>query len=37
VLARLIPRFPTMQLVKPVEQLRAPDLLTGGLDQLWLT
>lgn len=37
VFARLIPRFPTMRLVKPVEQLRTRDLLAGGLEQLWVT
>lgn len=37
VFARLIPRFPTMRLLRPVEELHARDLLTGGLDHLWVT
>jgi cytochrome P450 len=34
---RLVPRFPRMRLVKPLEELRTRDLLTGGLDELWVT
>lgn len=37
VFARLIPRLPTMRLVKPLEELHARDLLTGGLEELWVT
>ncbi len=37
VFARLVPRFPMLHLTSPVEQLRSRDLLTGGLDQLWVT
>ena len=37
VFSRLIPRFPTLRLVKPLDELRARDLLTGGLDELWVT
>jgi pentalenolactone synthase len=37
VFTRLIPRFPTMRLVRPVDELRARDLLTGGLGELRVT
>lgn len=37
VFARLIPRFPTLRLVQPVEELRSRDVLTGGLEALWVT
>ncbi len=37
VFARLIPRFPIMRLVTPLEELRERDLLTGGLERLWVT
>jgi pentalenolactone synthase len=37
VFARLLRRLPTMRLVNPVEELRARDLLTGGLAELWVT
>ena len=37
VFARLVPRFPTLRLVRPLEELHARDVLTGGLEELWVT
>lgn len=35
--SRLVPRFPTLRLAVPVEQLRVRDVLTGGLEALTVT
>ena len=37
VFSRLIPRFPTLRLTVPIDQLRVRDVLTGGLEALPVT
>lgn len=37
VFGRLTPRFPDMRLAQPIEELKTRDVLTGGIEELWVT